>query len=52
VIKRIGVTYHFSPGEEVDRAVVERVRGFHAEHCPVACSIAGAIEVSTDVVYT
>jgi uncharacterized OsmC-like protein len=52
VITRIGVTYHLSPGQDVDRDMVERVRGFHAEHCPVARSISGAIEITTEVAYT
>lgn len=51
MIKRIRVTYRFSPGEEVDRAKVDRVLGFHAEHCPVARSIRGSIDVTTDLEY-
>ncbi len=34
-------------GEEVDDAVVERVHGFHADHCPVARSIRDAIDITT-----
>jgi uncharacterized OsmC-like protein len=33
--------------EDADRDAIERVHGFHAEHCPVARSIQGAIEVTT-----
>ena len=29
--------------------MIERVHGFHAGHCPVARSIAPAIEISTEL---
>ena len=32
-----------------DRAVIERVHDFHAEHCPVARSISGCIGITTEV---
>lgn len=32
---------------DVDRDVVERVHGFHADHCPVARSIRDAIDITT-----
>lgn len=51
VIKRILVTYLFSPEGEVDRAQVDRVLGFHADHCPVARSIGGSIDITTKVEY-
>ncbi|MBW3618622.1 MAG: OsmC family protein [Actinobacteria bacterium] len=47
IIKRIAVRYELTVDADVDRAVIERVHGFHAEKCPVARSIAGAIDVST-----
>lgn len=46
VIKRIHVHYRLEGGG-ADPEVVERVHGFHASKCPVAKSIAGAIEVTT-----
>lgn len=51
MLKRIRVTYHFAPGEEVDRATVERVLGFHTERCPVARSIGGSIDITTELQY-
>lgn len=51
MIKRIGVVYHLQVDEDVDRSVVERVLGFHADKCPVARSVQGAIEVHTSVRY-
>ena len=51
VITRIRVTYRFSPGEEVDHAKVDRVLGFHADHCPVARSIGGSIAITTELQY-
>lgn len=49
VIKRIFVRYRLNVDPGVDRSVVDRVMGFHADRCPVARSIRGAIAVSTDI---
>jgi uncharacterized OsmC-like protein len=46
VLRRIHAHYRL-PGAGVDEAVVKRVLGFHADGCPVARSIRGAIEVTT-----
>ena len=51
VIKRILVTYLFTPEGEVDQAQIDRVLGFHAEHCPVARSIGGSIDITTKLEY-
>lgn len=51
MLKRIRVLYRFSPGEDVDREKVDRVLGFHADHCPVARSIGGSIAITTDLEY-
>lgn len=48
VIKRIHARYRLRAGEEVDRDVVERVHGFHADKCPVARSIGGSIDITTN----
>ncbi len=45
------MVYHFSPGTEVDNEVVDRVLGFHAERCPVARSIGGSIDITTELSY-
>jgi uncharacterized OsmC-like protein len=49
VLKRIHVRYTLRVPPDADRSVIDRVLGFHAEGCPVARSIAGAIAVSTEV---
>lgn len=46
VIRKIRVDYRLEAAES-DRATVERVHGFHADHCPVARSIQGCVEIST-----
>lgn len=46
VIRRIHVTYHL-PVAPDKRDVAERVHGFHAEHCPVARSIGGCVNITT-----
>jgi uncharacterized OsmC-like protein len=52
VIRRIHAVYRFSPGQDVDKAVVDRVLNFHAAHCPVARSIGGSIDITTEVIYS
>jgi organic hydroperoxide reductase OsmC/OhrA len=48
IIKRITVRYRL--GVPADRREeVERVHGFHARFCPVARSLAGAIDVRTEL---
>jgi uncharacterized OsmC-like protein len=47
VIKRIHVRYELQVDDDVDRAVLDRVHGFHADHCPVARSIRDAIKITT-----
>ena len=51
VIKRIHVTYELAGVTAEQRETVERVLGFHADHCPVARSIGGSIAITTDVRY-
>lgn len=49
MIKRIRVRYQLGVDVGADRAVVDRVHGFHAERCPVARSIGAAIEITTEL---
>lgn len=49
MIKRIHVRYELTIDADADRDTIERVHGFHAEHCPVARSIRDAIDISTEV---
>lgn len=48
ILKRIHVTYKLkAPASK--REVVERVLGVHATHCPVAKSLAAAIDITTSL---
>lgn len=49
VIRRIHVTYHLkaAPGH---RETAQRVHAFHADFCPVARSLQGAVEITTELV--
>lgn len=51
VIRRITVSYRLRIPSQ-SHADAERVHGFHARFCPVARSIAGAIEVETELELT
>ena len=46
VLRRIHVRYRLIASAE-QRGTVERVHAMHAERCPVARSLRGAIEIST-----
>ena len=48
VIKRIHVTYHLTLNPE-QRETAERVHGFHADKCPVARTIRGCVDISTEL---
>ena len=48
VLRRIHVKYKLSVPDDV-HDTVERVLKMHADLCPVAMSIKGAIEVTTEV---
>jgi uncharacterized OsmC-like protein len=49
VIKRIHVGYRLHVDAATNRDTVERVHGFHAEHCPVFRSIHPQITCTTSV---
>ncbi len=49
VLKRIRVTYTGLAVAEEDRTKVERVLAVHADGCPVARSLRGAIEITTEL---
>ena len=51
VIKRIKQTFRLSAGED-DRAAIERVLGVYADSCPVARSVKGSIEISSELEFT
>lgn len=48
VIRRIHVVYHLKLKPE-QRPTAQKVHGFHADFCPVARSIKGSIEVTTEL---
>jgi uncharacterized OsmC-like protein len=48
VVKRIHVTYRLA-ADEAQRAIVERVLGFHADRCPVARTIGGCVAITTSL---
>ena len=49
VIKRIHVAYKGVRVSDDQRAAAERALGSHAEGCPVAPSLKGAIEITTSM---
>jgi uncharacterized OsmC-like protein len=49
VLKRIHVTYSGFAFTEDDRETVQRVVATHAQGCPVARSVQGAIDITTEV---
>jgi uncharacterized OsmC-like protein len=51
VIKRIKQTFHLS-ADERDRETVERVLSVYADSCPVARSVKGSIEISSELEFT
>ena len=48
VIKRIHVTYKLKLTPD-QHETAERVRGFHADYCPVARTISGCVEITTSL---
>lgn len=47
VLKRIEVTYTGLSVQDSEREKVDRVVAVHAEGCPVARSLKGAVEITT-----
>lgn len=48
VIRRIHVRYHLKLDPD-QRETAERVHGFHKEYCPVARTIRGCVDISTEL---
>ena len=48
-VRAIHVDYTLALGEGVEEAQVRRAHDAHARHCPVARSIGGCIEITTDL---
>ena len=51
ILRRIHVTYHLSGVEEDQKQSAERSHEFHARYCPVARSIEGSIDITTELEY-
>jgi uncharacterized OsmC-like protein len=49
VIKRIRVHYQLTRCPAEKREAAERAHSFHASRCPVAKSISGSIEITTEL---
>ncbi|MCH8292743.1 OsmC family protein [Candidatus Poribacteria bacterium] len=49
VIRRIHVTYHLKVDAK-HRETASRVHGFHADHCPVARTIGGCVDITTELI--
>jgi organic hydroperoxide reductase OsmC/OhrA len=48
VIRRIHVTYHLKVDKD-KHETVEKVHGFHADFCPVARTISGCVDITTEL---
>jgi len=48
VIKRIHVTYQLKLDRE-QRETAEKVHGFHMDYCPVARTIKGCVDITTEL---
>ena len=51
MIKRIRVRYQLTGCPEEKREAAERAHSHHASRCPVAKSIGGSIEITTQLDY-
>jgi uncharacterized OsmC-like protein len=51
IIKRIRVRYTLRDCPDDKRETAERAHEFHASRCPVARSIGGCIEITTQLTY-
>ena len=51
VIKRIRVRYTLTGCPDDKREAAERSHAFHAGRCPVAKSIGGSIEITTELTF-
>jgi organic hydroperoxide reductase OsmC/OhrA len=49
ILKRIAVRYRLRADPGTDRSVIDPVMGVHADHCPVARSLRGAIDITTSI---
>jgi uncharacterized OsmC-like protein len=48
VVRRIHVTYHLKADSD-KHETAEKVHGFHADFCPVARTIKGCVDITTEL---
>jgi uncharacterized OsmC-like protein len=48
VVRRIRVRYRLKADQD-KRAVIDRVLGFHVSKCPVARTLEGCVEITTEL---
>ncbi len=51
VIKRVRVRYRLAGCPDDKREAAERAHALHADRCPVARSVAGAIDITTELTF-
>ena len=49
VLRKIHVRYRLPVVAEADRATIDRVMGFHAQHCGIYRSLHPQIEITTEL---
>jgi uncharacterized OsmC-like protein len=50
VIRRIHVSYHLKADPD-KRETAEKILGFHADFCPVARTMKGCVDISTELLF-
>ena len=50
VLRSVHVRYRLSVGPETDRNKIDRVMGFHAQHCGIYRSLHPQIDITTELV--
>lgn len=49
VLRSIHVRYHLPVGPDTDRGKIDRVMGFHAQHCGIYRSLHPQVEITTEL---
>ena len=49
VLRSVHVRYRLPVGPEIDRRQIDRVLGFHAQHCGIYRSLHPQIEITTEL---
>lgn len=51
VVKRIHVTYELEVEDEEHREAARRMHEVHADYCPVAQTLQGCVEITTELTF-